>query len=77
MALQKNPARRIMRINEVVESTGYARPSLYRLEREGKFPPRIKLGTGRGGAAGWREADIDAWLEARAAGRQWAPGGAA
>ncbi len=57
----------ILRIPDAEAATGYGRSSLYRLEAEGNFPRRVKLGLGRNGAVGWRTADIEAWLEERAA----------
>jgi len=40
-----------------------------RLEELGQFPPRFKLvaGSGKYGAAGWKESDIQAWIDKRAA----------
>lgn len=37
---------------------------IYRLEKAGKFPKRIKIGTRR---VGWRLADVVGWIEQRAA----------
>ena len=38
----------------------YSRPTLWRLEREGKFPKRVKLGTSgrRGGRVSWLYGEI-------------------
>lgn len=41
----------------------YSRAHIDRLEKAGKFPKRIKLGTGR---VGWWKAEIMAWLEQQA-----------
>lgn len=64
----------ILRVPACEARTGYKRPTLYRLEAEGRFPKRLKLGRGQGGAVGWRSDEVDAWIEARAAGRDWTPG---
>jgi prophage regulatory protein len=56
----------IIRQPEVSSRTGYSRPSLYRLEKEGRFPRRVKLGDR---AAGWVAGEIEAWVQARIAAR--------
>jgi prophage regulatory protein len=43
---------------------GLCRSMIYRLESEGRFPRRIKLGLR---AVGWIESEIDAWIRERAA----------
>ena len=63
----------ILREPQVLAATGYSRPTIWRLEQRGTFPRRIKLGDGRRGAVGWRAADVRAWLDARAEGRDWTP----
>jgi len=40
--------------------------TIWRWERDGKFPKSIKLSNG---AVAWREADINAWIAARMEGR--------
>lgn len=52
----------ILRVPRVVQMTGVSRSTLWRLEREGDFPARVRL-TGR--TIGWREADVRAWIETR------------
>ncbi len=53
---------RILRLTLVTSLTGLSRSSIYRHERAGSFPPRVRLGAN---SVGWREADIVAWLESR------------
>jgi prophage regulatory protein len=65
--------RRVLRVPDTEAATGYKRASLYRLEAEGRFPRRVKLGQGQGGAVGWRAEEVRAWLDARAAGQEWTP----
>lgn len=65
--------RGVLRVPDAEAATGYKRASLYRLEKEGRFPRRVKLGTGQGGAVGWRAEEVGAWIDARAAGREWTP----
>ena len=52
MASDSIPPRGIMRLRDVQAETGYSKPSIYRKERKGQFPKRIKLGPGQGGAVG-------------------------
>jgi prophage regulatory protein len=47
---------RILRTSDVIRLTGLSRTTLLRLERQGKFPTRIRLG-------GWREEDVQNWVE--------------
>ena len=44
----------------------FSRAHLIRLERDGRFPRRVKLGECR---VGWLESEIDAWIESRIAER--------
>lgn len=56
---------RILRINEVVNRTGLSRPTVYRQMAKGLLPQNLKL-TGEGGRAkGWRESEINAWINSR------------
>ena len=52
----------ISRLPDAKARTGLSRSTIYKLEAEGKFPKRIKLGER---AVGWRTSDIDAWIESR------------
>jgi prophage regulatory protein len=52
----------ILRKPQVMALTGLSSVTIWRLERAGDFPKRIKL-TGR--AVGWKAADISAWIDAR------------
>lgn len=54
----------IYRLPAVLEVTGLSRATIYRLLERGEFPPRVKLSQR---CVGWRVADVDAWLEVRAA----------
>ncbi|MCK7578892.1 MAG: AlpA family transcriptional regulator [Chromatiales bacterium] len=57
-----SPAPRIIRLPEVVDRIGMSRGSVYRLMTLGRFPKSVKLSER---AVGWRESDLDAWLESR------------
>lgn len=65
MAHDRTP--RIISAEARREKVPYSDMHIYRLERAGKFPKRIRLGANR---VGWLEHEIDAWIEARAAERE-------
>jgi prophage regulatory protein len=54
----------ILREPAVKRRTGLSRTTRWRLERNGKFPQRLQLSEN---AVGWRESEIDLWIESRAA----------
>lgn len=56
----------IIRKAELQSMLGISDPSIYRWEREGKFPKRIQLG---GNSVGWLYSEVEAWLAAKAAAR--------
>lgn len=60
-----NPAirGRLLRINDVIATTGLSRATIYRLVDAGSFPKGVHLTTR---AVGWREAEVEQWLEERA-----------
>ena len=51
---------RIVRLNTVLARTGLSRSTIYRKIAEGTFPPQIKISVN---GAGWKESDIDRWVE--------------
>ncbi len=53
---------RVLTMKQVSELTGYTPQHIYRLERAGKFPARIRMGENR---VGWRLADFERWFAAR------------
>ena len=54
---------RIICLSELLELVPFSRSHIYRLERTGQFPRRLKLGLRR---VGWRESEIQRWIEERA-----------
>ncbi|MCY4623291.1 MAG: AlpA family phage regulatory protein [bacterium] len=48
---------------EVIEITGLSRTTIWRRERDGLFPPPIRLGGEHTRAVGWREQDIYDWID--------------
>lgn len=53
---------RIMRLKEVITSTGLARSTIYKLIGTGSFPRPVSL-TGR--SVGWVEREVIAWIRLR------------
>lgn len=52
----------IIRRRQVSSLTGLSPTTLWRLERDGRFPSRVQLSAG---AVGWRLGDVLAWLSTR------------
>lgn len=52
--------------DELRQLVPYSDMHLWRLERDGKFPKRVKIGAKR---VGWIEKEIRDWMAARAAAR--------
>jgi len=48
-----------MRLNEVKAVTGLSKTTIYRFEKEGRFPSRVSLGER---SVGWFEDDIEGFL---------------
>lgn len=53
---------RIIRKPELFARVGLSDATIWRLEKSGKFPRRVKLG---GNSVGWLSDEFDAWLNAR------------
>jgi prophage regulatory protein len=65
-----NAAVRLIRLPEVRRLTGLSRSSIYRLQQEGKFVARYRLGDR---ASAYRLDHVMAWIEARPLARETAP----
>ena len=52
-------ALRIMRLTEVKAITGLSKTTIYRFEKEGRFPSRVSLGER---SVGWFEDDVEGFL---------------
>jgi prophage regulatory protein len=52
-------ALRIMRFSEVKAVTGLSKTTIYRFEKQGRFPSRVSLGER---SVGWFEDDVQAFL---------------
>lgn len=57
---------RVIRKPELHAMLGLSDVTIWRLERCGDFPRRIRLG---GNSCGWIASEIEAWINARAAAR--------
>ena len=53
---------KIIRLQEVVESTGLAKSTIYKKMAVSEFPDSISLGSK---AVGWLESDVQKWIEGR------------
>lgn len=61
---------RIIRLGGVIETTGLARSTIYKLIGEGEFPRPVPL-VGR--SVGWLESEIQQWIKGRIAARDLNP----
>ena len=50
---------RIIRLKEVIASTGLSRSTIYKYISEGSFPKSLDLG---GRSVGWLESEIQDWI---------------
>lgn len=56
------PSRRILRLPEVIELTGYKRASIYNFMADGTFPQRVRIGLR---AVGWDSQAVEKWVAER------------
>lgn len=54
----------ILKLPEVITTTGLARSTIYKLISENRFPKQIKLTSF---SSGWLQSEINQWLEERIA----------
>ena len=57
---------RVIRKPELLTIIGLSDPTIWRMEKDGRFPKRIRLG---GNSCGWSESEVDVWLQERTAER--------
>jgi prophage regulatory protein len=50
---------KLLRFGEVRQRTGLSRSTIWRMERSGIFPRRIKVSVN---VVAWREDEVDAWI---------------
>jgi len=51
---------RIIRVPECLKMTGLSETTLYRKEKAGEFPKRLKISKY---SVGWKEGDVQKWIE--------------
>ena len=51
---------RIIRLKTVINRSGLSRSTVYRKISEGTFPPKVKLSLN---GVGWRESELNRWIE--------------
>jgi prophage regulatory protein len=58
---------KLIRYDELSAEKGipYSREHLRRLELEGRFPKKVKLGDSPNSLCGWYEHEVEAWLASR------------
>ena len=61
------PMQRILRLRDVLQATGLARSTVYRLISEELFPAPVQLSKR---AVGWRHDDVRQWTNGRPARRR-------
>ena len=59
---KKPPISPVLRIDQVAELLGCSIRHVRNLHREGRMPPRIAISER---LIGWRESDLEAWLQAQ------------
>lgn len=57
---------RIIRKPELLARVGLSDPTIWRMERRGEFPKRVRLG---GNSTGWLASEVEAWIKQKAAER--------
>lgn len=65
---------RIIRLKEVIDSTGLARSTIYKYMGAGGFPKPVSLGDR---CVGWVESEVIDWIQLRIEERDSSGGGAA
>ena len=58
-ALIEEKRQRIIRKPELLNMVGLSDPTIWRMERDGKFPKRLRLGSN---SCGWLESEVIIWL---------------
>ena len=68
----QSPQKRLIRLPEVMNRTGYGRTSIYRKMKDGSFPKSVKLGGPLKDpnafdcrAVAWIEDEVEQWIDSR------------
>jgi len=59
---KKSDLDKIIRVDDVIEMVGVSRGTLWRWERQDKFPKRVPLGAN---SMGWRLSEVNQWIKSR------------
>jgi prophage regulatory protein len=59
-------AKKFILLPKVQEIVPYSASHIWRLERTGQFPQRVRLGQNR---VAWLESEVDAWVDSKIAAR--------
>ncbi len=60
---QKGRYDRLIRLKEVMDLTGLSRTTIWRLEKDGRFPARVQISPN---CIGWKSSSIQGFIESRA-----------
>jgi prophage regulatory protein len=52
---------RLLKIDEVLELVAVGKTKLYRMLKDGEFPPAVRLGS-RSRSVAWRQSDVERWI---------------
>ncbi|WP_312594209.1 helix-turn-helix transcriptional regulator [Stutzerimonas nitrititolerans] len=53
---------RFLRFGSVAELVGLSRTTIYRMEQQGQFPKRVKLGSN---SVAWKMSEVLTWMSAK------------
>lgn len=53
---------RFIRFDSLAEIVGLSRTTIYRMEQQGKFPKRVKLGSN---SVAWRQSEVLNWMSVK------------
>ena len=56
---------RMMRISEIIQVTGLSSTTIWRRVKAGDFPAPVRLGSLKTRSIGWREGEVQQWLDSR------------
>jgi len=62
----------VLRASETMKLVGLSRTTLWRMERRGDFPKRLRLGPS---TVGWLESEVQDWIASRPRGMAGVPSG--
>jgi len=62
----KTTAEKLLVLSQVREIVPYSASHIWRLERSGQFPRRVRLGENR---VAWLQSEVNSWVESKLAAR--------